>query len=125
MYNELIKDQYLEFEEGDQTFVFFIDLANQLQFVGSFIDEIDYLSPNVKSFFDSLKNDRNLRALNLTVDFDETTQLYFVNGAWEMTRSAIEFYSLISLIKDELIFLKKRYQEALELDLIYVKRQAR
>ena len=124
MYNDLIKDQYLEFEENDQIFVFFIDQGNKLQFVGSFMDEMDYFSPSVKSFFESCAQNRDLKALNLTVDLDPKTNLYFVNGSWEMPQSSIEFFSLVTLIKDALFSLDRELKGALEQDLIYVKKQA-
>ena len=53
MYQHLIKTGFLELEEEGETLVFFIDQCNQLQFVGSFCEELEYISPNVKSFFES------------------------------------------------------------------------
>ena len=121
MYDHLIKDQFLEVEENGETFVFFIDERNMLQFVGSFCEELEYYSPSVKSFFESLKGSRDLNMMHLTVDFDFETNMYFLNGTFHLPKSSNEFMGLLSLIKDQVFGLKDKFQKALETDLVYVK----
>ncbi|NGX30914.1 MAG: hypothetical protein K940chlam8_00269 [Chlamydiae bacterium] len=122
MYNHLIKTGFLELEEEGETLVFFIDQQNQLQFVGSFCEELEYTSSSVKSFFESLTFNRDLHALNLTIDFNEETNLHFINGTFQIPASSCEFMGLLSLIKDQVLNLKHKFHDALETDLLPIKR---